>query len=663
MDVTNVLLLLGRLALVVVFFVSGTAKLFDLSGSRAALRAFGVPERLISPGGVVLPLVEIALAVLLIPAATAAWAALGALVLLAIYVGGMAYHLARGERFNCHCFGQLTTSEIGVTTIVRNVVLGVIAAFVTYQGFAHGRVGAVPGLSAFEWITLALALVALAALATVGWLLIHVLGQNGRLLVRIERIEDALELDAEEDEDEEEEALAGMPAPAFTLSGLHGETMTLDALRAEEKPVLLVFSDTGCGPCNSLMPDIGKWQRELGDTLRVALISRGSVDENRRKKTEHGLTHVLLQNDREVADAYEVTGTPSAILVRPDGTFGSRLAVGPDAIRGLVQQTAGGDVVPAPALAPAPAPAPAPAAKTPPRGLGRIGKDAPVVELRDLDGESVQWSRFAGHPTAVLFWNPGCGFCQRMLDDLKAWEASPPEGAPKLLVVSTGDADENRSSGLTSPLVLDSGFRVAGYFGANGTPSAVLVDGEGKIASGLAVGGPSVISLLRNEAPELLDASGATAEALAAEAPAAPAAQPAAPSRPRNLGIGTRAPKITLPDLEGKPTTLDPASMGRSVLLFWNPDCGFCQQLLPDLKAWEAGRDDDAPRLVLISAGTASANRAHELASTILLDASFSTGPKFGAQGTPSAILINGKGRVASKLAVGGPNVMELLQS
>ncbi len=36
----------------------------------------------------------------------------------------------------------------------------------------------------------------------------------------------------------------------------------------------------------------------------------------------------------------------------------------------------------------------------------------------------------------VLFWRPSCGFCQRMLNDLKAWEANPPTNAPKLLMVS-----------------------------------------------------------------------------------------------------------------------------------------------------------------------------------------------------------------------------------
>ena len=112
------------------------------------------------------------------------------------------------------------------------------------------------------------------------------------------------------------------------------------------------------------------------------------------------------------------------------------------------------------------------------------------MELNNLDGETVRLVDFAGHPTAVLFWNPGCGFCQRMLDDLKSWETEKPEDAPKLLVVSSGEVGRNRELGLSPPVVLDSGFNVGRAFGASGTPSAVLVGADGKIASGLAVGGP-----------------------------------------------------------------------------------------------------------------------------------------------------------------------------
>ena len=667
----DALLLAARLILAAVFLVSGIAKLFDLSGSQAAMRSFGVPESLTRSGGILLPIVELAIAVLLVPVQTARWGALLALVLLLVFIAGVGYNLSRGRKFDCHCFGQLTTSEIGPSTLVRNAVLAVIAAFVTIPGFANNNVGpsvgdAFGGLDAFQWVMLIIGVVLLAGLAGVTWLLVHLLGQNGRLLVRLDRIEAALEdadisieddededEDEEDEEEEEEEGLPyGAPAPAFTLSGLYGETMTLDALRAQEKPVLLIFSDPGCGPCNSMMGDVGKWQHDHADKMTTVLVSRGSLEENRKKQKQHNLTHVLLQKDSEVADDYLTYGTPTAVLVKPDGTIGSAAAGGADEIRTLVKQAIAGKVPVPPARAPRPTPIrpPQPAAAPAPRGLANIGKDAPVVELANLDGEPVKLTDFAGQPTAVLFWNPGCGFCQRMADDLKSWEANPPKDAPKLLIVSTGDAEANRKMGFKSPTVLDTGFSVGRSFGASGTPSAVLVSGEGKIASGLAVGGPTVISLLRNEAPNLLDASAAAAE-------------PEAPPAPRGVAIGGKAPAVELPDLEGKVIKLDEVRNGRTALLFWNPGCGFCKRLEPELKEWETSRSESAPQLVLVSTGTADANRAHGFTSTILLDQGFRTGGAFGASGTPSAVLIDKDGNVASGVAVGGPDVMKLLRS
>lgn len=82
-----------------------------------------------------------------------------------------------------------------------------------------------------------------------------------------------------------------------------------------------------------------------------------------------------------------------------------------------------------------------------------------------------------------------------MLDDLRALEADPPEGAPKMLVVSAGNAEDNRAMGLRSTVVLDQNFGVGSAFGASGTPSGVLIDPEGKVASEVAVGAPAVLGL------------------------------------------------------------------------------------------------------------------------------------------------------------------------
>jgi hypothetical protein len=48
-------------------------------------------------------------------------------------------------------------------------------------------------------------------------------------------------------------------------------------------------------------------------------------------------------------------------------------------------------------------------------------------------------------------------------------------------------------------VVLDQQFAVGRAFGASGTPSAVLVDEEGNIASDVAVGAPGVLELAGNK--------------------------------------------------------------------------------------------------------------------------------------------------------------------
>src|SRR5947207_6420697 len=108
-----VLFLSARVLLVVVFVVAGLAKLADRAGARQALRDFGVPAVLATPLGALLPLAELAVAVALLPAASVWWGALGALVLLLLFIAGIGASLARGRTPDCHCFGQLHSAPVG----------------------------------------------------------------------------------------------------------------------------------------------------------------------------------------------------------------------------------------------------------------------------------------------------------------------------------------------------------------------------------------------------------------------------------------------------------------------------------------------------------------------------------------------------------------------
>jgi peroxiredoxin len=239
-----------------------------------------------------------------------------------------------------------------------------------------------------------------------------------------------------------------------------------------------------------LLPDVARWQRDLSDQLTIALVSRGATEVNRLKSTEHGVQQVLIQRNREVAEAFHAPVTPAAVVVLPDGTIGSNLAQGADEIHTLVATTTQR------AQPATPASGGCNCGKSQPLPLrleSQVGQTAPGFLLPDLDGQPVKLENFHGRPTLLLFWNPGCGFCIRMLDALKAWEREAAD--VQLLVVSRGSVDANRALGLHSPIVLDDGFAVGRAFGASGTPSAVLLDSEGRIASSVVAGADDVLAL------------------------------------------------------------------------------------------------------------------------------------------------------------------------
>ena len=503
----DIALLLTRLLLASVFVVAGVGKLTDRSGTRQAIADFGVPSPLVAPLGILLPLAELTVAAALLPASTAWWGAMGALVLLLLFVAGIGVNLARGHRPECHCFGQLRSQPAGWKTLARNLVLAAVAAFIIWRGYGGAgpsAVGWVAELSTVQVVGLIFGLAALGLIAALWLFVLNLLDQNGRILMRLEALEREHEAGPTPSPDEASTPPSiGLPvgraAPEFELRGLRGETLTLAALRAAEKPVLLLFTEPDCTPCTAMLPEIRRWQKEYDGELTISLVSRGAVEANRARSTEHGLRGVLLQDDWEVSEAYGVESTPSAVLVRPDGTIGGPVLEGAESIGAFIgymehdqppiHQRGQTGVSPHPA-------APGDGAARAPGGVPRVGEPAPRFELPDLNGATVALKYFEGEKVIVIFWDPACGYCREMLADLRAWEDNPSGEAPRLLVVSTGTQEANKEMNLGSPVVLDEQRAVGPAYGAPGSPSAVVVDERGKIASELAVGAPAVLSVL-----------------------------------------------------------------------------------------------------------------------------------------------------------------------
>lgn len=504
-------LLAVRLVLTAVFLVAGAAKLADRPGSRKAMLDFGLPPALAAPAGLGLPIVEIGIAILLLPAPSARLGALSAFLLLLIFIAGMGVNLARGRTPDCHCFGQLHSEPVGRDSVLRNTGLAILAAFVAVVGWKGAGPGAfdwLAPLSATERVWVVLAAAAIAALVVQAWFLFRLVEQTGLLLARLKPGADDPRpaSDQTEPHHEHHEHLgheeyglpAGSPAPAFSLGTLDGDTMTLDELRGAGKPVMLFFTDPNCVPCNALMPEIARWQREHAEHLTMAIVSRGTAKANRTKADEHGLRNVLLQREHEVEDAYRVPGTPGAVAIYAEGIVGSPVAAGSDAVHGLLRQLMGLVLTPAVALLPQISRDDRVTARVIPEPVDpvlEIGKPAPDVGFIDLTGHAVGLDQFRGRDTLVLLWDTGCGFCQQMLPELKSWEEHPPEGAPQLLVVVPGDSGQLQAVTFRSPVVIDRDSSASYALGLDGTPTALLIDADGNVASEVVVGAQAVFDL------------------------------------------------------------------------------------------------------------------------------------------------------------------------
>ncbi len=269
--------------------------------------------------------------------------------------------------------------------------------------------------------------------------------------------------------------LSGQMAPPFTLADLEGRRVTLASLLAPSRPLLLVFTDPRSATCHEFMPDIGGWRRVYADRLAIAVISTGEPGKNRAMTAASGIGPVLLQRELEVVEAYGVLMAPAGVLVQPDGRIGAGPRYGPQSIRQLVADTLGLVVPPQPVLEI--------------QAVER-GDPAPVIRRPDLEGNIVDLAAFQGEPVLLLFWSPGCGYCQELLPHVLAFEQATVR--TRLIVISGGAIGVNQELGFSSPVVLDDDHAIGQAFGVTGTPAAVLIGSRGTVVSEVASGSVAV---------------------------------------------------------------------------------------------------------------------------------------------------------------------------
>ncbi len=292
-----------------------------------------------------------------------------------------------------------------------------------------------------------------------------------------------------------------------------------------------------------------------------------------------------------------------------------------------------------------------------PTGLA-IGSMAPEFELPDLAGKKHKLSDFLGRDVLLMFFNPQCGFCTRMLDDLAALPLEGGGGRAVPVVVTTGDAGENRKlfqqHGVQCLVLRQEQMEVASTYGARGTPMGYRIDAEGRIASELAAGAEA---LLRLAAPN----------AVPQHAHGNHGKQPdpsLANSRINRSGLkaGTPAPDFNLPCLEGGELSLVELRGRRVLLVFSDPDCGPCDELAPHLQEIHLSHPD--LQVLLVSRRDADATRAKAqklgLTYPIVVQKQWEVSLKYAMFATPVGYLIDEQGVLLSDVAVGVNPILAL---
>jgi hypothetical protein len=113
-----------RLVVAAVFLFAALPKLLDpVAFARDIDNYRMVPDALIGPLALTLPVAEILIGLALVSGVFARGAAVVAGAMLAGFAGGMIQAILRGINLDCGCFGQLAEAQVTWWSVARNVTL------------------------------------------------------------------------------------------------------------------------------------------------------------------------------------------------------------------------------------------------------------------------------------------------------------------------------------------------------------------------------------------------------------------------------------------------------------------------------------------------------------------------------------------------------------
>ena len=289
-----------------------------------------------------------------------------------------------------------------------------------------------------------------------------------------------------------------------------------------------------------------------------------------------------------------------------------------------------------------------------PRGLA-VGTTIPRFQLPDLQGRMVSLSDFRGKRVLLLYWGPGCGFCEMTAEELAPMQQELKKNDIQPVLVAYGSVAANRTLAreyqLDWPILPFKGTEVEkimtdSVFENCGTPSAYMLDGEGKVEHRLVVGSDAIVDMVRSELKK--------------------ASLKRSRIEREGLKVGTPAPVFALPDIHdnGETIALDQFRGRKVLLVFSDPHCGPCDELAPDLVKLHRKHRDNGMAVVMVGRGELEENRKkvqdHGIEFPVLLQDRWKLSREYGIFATPVAFLIGKDGFIMRNVAQGADEILKL---
>ena len=113
----------------------------------------------------------------------------------------------------------------------------------------------------------------------------------------------------------------GSAAPDFTLLGTDDREISLSDFAG--RPLLLVFTQSGCGPCHDIAPELNRLH-DAGE-YQILVVNNGELHETQAWSDEMQARFSLAtQQDWSLSKKYRVFATPYAFVIDEQGVIAAK---------------------------------------------------------------------------------------------------------------------------------------------------------------------------------------------------------------------------------------------------------------------------------------------------------------------------------------------------